>query len=292
MLPALLATFSSVSPNDGNLSSWQMPVGSNVEALASPELNSVSGHDFPAFGPNSPTSHYGRQLGDTPTDTWEPDRPATPAGAEHLALSDMWPIVPSGHPANRLWIRGPTGAEHDPRVISDVTPHNDWRPGARYASNSRRGSVPVRIGGRWVELEPGQANRLLEAQVRAETAIARVREIDPTWRPRPSAYEGIEGRICAYESEAEEAQARLRELAAPLPLIIPRERPATASEGNDVARAIARWLAQNRSHVIEGPDWFFEYEPSVRAYLDRQRRCRNYSGLFQRQIRDMIFITL
>ncbi len=128
--------------------------------------------------------------------------------------------------------------------------------------------VPVRIGGRWVELEPGQANRLLEAQVRAETAIARVREIDPTWRPRPSAYESIEGRIRAYESEAEEAQARLRELAAPLPPIIPRERPATASEGNDVARVIARWLAQNRSHVIEGPDWFFEYEPSVRAYLD------------------------
>ncbi len=154
MLPALLATFSSVSPNDGNLSSWQMPVGSNVEALASPELNSVSGHDFPAFGPNSPTSHYGRQLGDTLTSTWEPDRPATPAGAEHLALSDMWPIVPSGHPANRLWIRGPTGAEHDPRVISDVTPHNDWRPGARYASNSSPGQNWRAVGR--ARARPGQ----------------------------------------------------------------------------------------------------------------------------------------
>lgn len=28
---------------------------------------------------------------------------------------------------------------------------------------------------------------------------------------------------------------------------------------------------QNRGQVIEGPDWFSEYEPSVRAYLDPPR---------------------
>jgi hypothetical protein len=136
----------------------------------------------------------------------------------------------------------------------------------------QRLSVPIRIGDQWIfELESGQANRLFEAQTRAEKTTARVREIDPKWRPRPSAYESVEGLIRAYASDAEQAQARLRELIAPPPPIIPRERPPTASERYDVARATARWLVQNREHVIEGADWFSEYEPSVRAYLDPAR---------------------
>jgi hypothetical protein len=118
------------------------------------------------------------------------------------------------------------------------------------------------------EPEPGQASRLFEAETRAEFHIARVRKIDPRWQPRPSAYESVEGLIRAYESDAEQTQARLRELAAPLPPIIPKERPPTAAERNDIGRAAARWLAQNRGHIIEGADWFSEYEPSVRAYLD------------------------
>jgi hypothetical protein len=119
-----------------------------------------------------------------------------------------------------------------------------------------------------VEPEPGQASRLFEAETRAEFAIASVRQLDPHWRPRPSAYESVEGLIRAYESDAEQAQARLRELAAPLPPIIPRERPPTASERNDVASAVARWLARDRGRVIEGADWFSECEPCVQAYLD------------------------
>ena len=68
-----------------------------------------------------------------------------------------------------------------------------------------------------------------------------------------------------------QAQARLRELTAPPPPIIPREKPPTASERYDIARATARWLVQNREHVIEGADWFSEYELSVRSYLDPAR---------------------
>lgn len=61
--------------------------------------------------------------------------------------------------------------------------------------------------------EPGQALRLIEAETRAEHAIARVREFDPNWRPRPSAYGSIEGLIRAHNADTEQAQARLRELA-------------------------------------------------------------------------------
>src|SRR5262249_18402662 len=83
-----------------------------------------------------------------------------------------------------------------PRVISDVTPDNNWRPGARYAQNREppeRGFRPLIIRGRVVEPEPGQASRLFEAETRAEFAIAHVRKLDPHWRPRPSAYESVEG---------------------------------------------------------------------------------------------------
>lgn len=79
-------------------------------------------------------------------------------------------------------------------------------------------------------------------------------------------------RIRAYESEAEQAQARLREIARLNFLsTIPRERPPTTKERNDVAREIARWLAKNHNQVIEGVSWLLELEPSIQAYLDEPK---------------------
>jgi len=274
MLPALLPRFSLVPPNESNLPLRQTPAGSNAEVLAPRGLDSVSAHDVSAHGLSPPD--YGRQLDDILNNNWQPDRSVAPAGAEHLGFSDTWPVVPSGSPANRQGMGAGSGAENGPQVISDITPDNDWRPGARYAQNREppgRGFRPLIIRGRLVEPEPGQASRLFEAETRAELAIARVRELDPHWRPRPIAYESVEGLIRAHESDAEQAQARLRELMALLPTIIPKERPPTASERYDIAKATARWLAQRwvaqkQRHVVEATDWFLEYEPSVRAYLD------------------------
>jgi hypothetical protein len=272
--PALLPSFFSVPPNERNLALRQTPAGSNTEVPAPPELDSVFARDLPARGLNTTTPDYGRRLDDTLANIWQADRAAAPAGAERLGISDMSPLVPSESPANRQRMSGAAGAEGGPQVISDITPDNDWRPGARYAQNAqnprtpRTGFRPLKIGDRLVEPEPGQASRLFEAETRAEFHIARVRKIDPKWRPRPSAYESVEGLIRAYESDAEQAQARLRELAAPLPPTIPRDRPPTGSERYDIARAAARWFAQNRGHALEGVDWFLEYEPSVQAYLD------------------------
>lgn len=127
------------------------------------------------------------------------------------------PRVPAGNPDGGQWTSS-EGTDsgvgrHDPRVISDATPDNEWKPGAQYAANRPRGSGPIRIGGRLVEIEPGQAARLAEAEARAQGAIARVRELDPNWRPRPSTYESVEGLIRTHEAEAQEAQARAAELA-------------------------------------------------------------------------------
>jgi hypothetical protein len=79
----------------------------------------------------------------------------------------------------------------------------------------------------------------------------------------------VEGQIRAYEAQAEQAQARLRELTGfGPPPIIPRERPPTEWARNDIAREIARWLVKNDGQVVEGASWLFEYEDSIQAYLD------------------------
>jgi hypothetical protein len=78
-----------------------------------------------------------------------------------------------------------------------------------------RGSVSVRIGNRTLDATPAQAARYAVANARAEAASARVREVDPTWRPRPSLTNpnSIEGQIRRADGEAREAEARLGELA-------------------------------------------------------------------------------
>src|SRR5262249_51186781 len=62
------------------------------------------------------------------------------------------------------------------------------------------------------QIEFGQAARLAAAQARAHDAITRALELDPSWRPRPSAYESVEGLIHTYNAEAREAEARIAEL--------------------------------------------------------------------------------
>ncbi len=78
-----------------------------------------------------------------------------------------------------------------------------------------RGSVSVRVGSRTLDATPAQAARYAVANARAEAAAARVREVDPSWRPRPSLSNpgSIESQTRRRESEAREAEARLAELA-------------------------------------------------------------------------------
>jgi hypothetical protein len=125
------------------------------------------------------------------------------------------PRVPAGNPDGGQWTAKTTASGgNDPRIISDVTFDDDWKPGARYATNSGgRGPIRIRIRGQWVEAEPGQAARLAAAEARAQDAIRRVREVDPSWRPKPSAYgTGIESEIRKANDVASEAQARIAEL--------------------------------------------------------------------------------
>jgi hypothetical protein len=130
--------------------------------------------------------------------------------AQQRKYSPDQPRVPAGNPDGGQWTDGGgTGAgRNDSRVLSDVTPDNEAKPGARYAARRPSGPIGVRIGGRTFLVEGGQAVRLQEAQGRAESAIARVQGLEPNWRPTPSIDESVEGRIKTLNAEAREADAR------------------------------------------------------------------------------------
>jgi hypothetical protein len=103
-------------------------------------------------------------------------------------------------------------AINDPRVISDADP-DGIKPGEQYAqAGGRRSGTSVRINGQIVEVSPGQAAELQAVQARADGAIARVRELEPNWKPTPSAYESVDGLLRKYRADAQQAQDRASEL--------------------------------------------------------------------------------
>lgn len=120
------------------------------------------------------------------------------------------PRVPAGHSDGGQWTdrRGGGAGLSGPAVISDVTPDNDWQPGVQYVSRARSPR-----GGPLSQATPAQLFHLSVAQAQARDAIRRVQEIEPNWRPQPSAYQTVDGLIRAHEADAQQAGARLAELA-------------------------------------------------------------------------------
>jgi hypothetical protein len=52
---------------------------------------------------------------------------------------------------------------------------------------------------------------------RARALVREVQRHDPSWRPQPSIYQGVEGQISANEFDAAQAAARLQQLGRPQP---------------------------------------------------------------------------
>ncbi len=74
-------------------------------------------------------------------------------------------------------------------------------PVARDAGGGARVGIP--------EDTPGQGARLTIAEARWRDAIARVRTLDPNWKPTPGLHESVEGEISNLEVQAQEAEEYL-----------------------------------------------------------------------------------
>jgi hypothetical protein len=92
------------------------------------------------------------------------------------------------------WRRKANFNPNQPRVLAGNSDGGQWTDGGGHTdfSASRRRSTGGRFDG-----TPAQRARLQIAETRARDAIRRVREFDPSWKPKPSAYETVEGRIAA-----------------------------------------------------------------------------------------------
>ena len=109
------------------------------------------------------------------------------------------PRVPAGDPEGRRWTGGGS---------SGVGPRSEY---AQLRPRRLPGGYRI-IAGRAYEATPAQEARLDITAAQARALVREVQRQDPTWKPRPSLYEGIEGQILANQSEAQQATARLREL--------------------------------------------------------------------------------
>lgn len=172
----------------------------------------------------------------------------------HHGYDPNQPRVPRGHSDGGQWTET-GGGENTSETLSDATPDNEWSPGSQYANMRGRGSVPVRIGNRWFEAEGGQAARLAIAQTQQYYAVARVRELDPRWSPRPSYRQPdtVESYIRILEAEAGEAKAHLARLEAPPH--VPSRRPQTTQEENKIIVEVANWMARHPEYEISPSSW-------------------------------------
>ena len=68
------------------------------------------------------------------------------------------------------------------------------------------------ISGRRIQTTPQEETRIQLAAMNAETAVRRVQERDPNWKPRPGLYDSAEGEIRNNERITREADYRMMEL--------------------------------------------------------------------------------
>lgn len=119
---------------------------------------------------------------------------------------------------------------------------------------------------------PAQEARLDITAAQARALVREVQRHDPSWKPRPSLYEGVEGQILANQSEAQQAAARLRELGAREPASKPLHdifRPGGQMLGSRQGRASGGTRTVTRpefSDLLEALSRNAQPVPSPRSY--------------------------
>ncbi len=141
---------------------------------------------------------------------------------------------------------------NQPRVPAGSSDGGQWTSGgggsgprSEYAQlKPRRLPVGHRIiGGRAHAVTPAQEARLDITAAQARALVREVQQRDPPWRPTPSIYEGVEGRILANQSEAQQATVRLREWNAKEPAAKPL---------HEILRPTGKLLGSRHGRASEG----------------------------------------
>jgi len=146
----------------------------------------------------------------SPTRKYRADQPRVPAGHPH---GGQWTDGSggSGPMSFEEWLAGGwaegLGAVDAESGLGDWRLRDDQAPIEDITYRPRGGSGP------WPGATPGQQARLAASESQAQSAIRRVQEIDPSWKPPASMSEGIEGAILSNQAAIRQAEPRLRDLA-------------------------------------------------------------------------------
>lgn len=108
------------------------------------------------------------------------------------------PRVPRGNPDGGQW--------------TDEGRNEDDTSSQLVSGRRTRNGGHVSINGRWVQVTPAQQVRAQLSHNAMRKAVREMQQIDPNWRPRPQAYETVEGLIAANRATQAEARLRLTEL--------------------------------------------------------------------------------
>ena len=138
------------------------------------------------------------------------DRP--PAGKSNFDPSQ--PRLPRGGPGGGRWTDSSLlGAAAG--GFGNSRPRKAPVSGPRYAQargGRPRGGRPIQVGGRQMEADIRQETRFEMARLWADREIARVRRIDPKWRPTEGLYDTIEGAILNQQDIPRQANAYLNRI--------------------------------------------------------------------------------
>jgi len=105
---------------------------------------------------------------------------------------------------------------NQPRVPAGNPDGGQWtRIGQRVAqARGPRGTLPVRIGSRFLEATPGQQARYQAARNAYQRALREIQKLEPQWKPPAQLFETTEGAIRAQQALTQAALVHLRQLQA------------------------------------------------------------------------------
>jgi hypothetical protein len=147
-----------------------------------------------------------------PDRKYRPDQPRVPSGN---ADGGQWTdgTGGSGPMSFEEWLAGGWATDLSATEGAESEGRGDWRLRDDQAPIEDITYRPRGGSGQWPGATLGQQARLAASESQAQSAIRRVQEIDPRWKPPASMSEGIEGAILSNQAAIRQAEARLRELA-------------------------------------------------------------------------------